>query len=235
MINKNELNCIYTYKNGTDSNVTISEIPTIHNVSIYKIPSDFEFSDDTNCKCCTSVRTDYIEDIEDTGMTDPFDIFVKKMRAFLGADPDVTVLSDANAKVINIAVAGCSKPEAYRRFFPGTRNIKGIGEVKILVNGHDKTYVTHCDIETLKTMLANHPLVKEIKVSYNSNKTINRIFVIFKNQTVQFKSDDWASPWCVTTTIAEDLAKLVMKGSGMVILWVTDSEFSLAEHSPEHP
>lgn len=165
----------------------------------------------------------------------PFENYVKKMRALLGADPDVTVVADSKKQVINICVAGCDKPNAYRVFFPNEQEVEGIGKMKILINGHEKKHKTKSNITVLKEMFANHPLVHNIEVSKFDDDSVNRIFVIFKNTTVQFKNDNWGSPWNVTTMVAEDLAREVMDGSGMTVLWTTYSDMSLAEHSPENP
>jgi len=217
----NELIVVYAKKYG------YAKSGNVWKQSNQKPEPSFEVNPNENYDDCDGVLPDPVAENlnEKVNLVAPFYNYTKKLRALLGADPEVTVVEDESKKVINICVAGCDKPDAYRIFFPGTVELGAFGTVTILVNGHKKTYKTIADESVLRNMFTGNPLFKEVLVTHFATGQNNRLFVIFKNQTVQYKNDNFSSLAGVTTTTAEDLARELLKGSGMVIWWTTETEF----------
>lgn len=166
------------------------------------------------CTLDTPVEIDtIILDKPEVAMLPPKMVIYKKFKALFAGDPDVCVVHDEKKNTFNIVVSNPAKAKCFRYVFPKEIKYK-CGDVTILVNGKKKTWDNIVTTEMISGLFTGNPLFSRLIVTKFEDGSEDKLYIVFKNQLVQFKCDNFASPFGGYETMTpEQLYADVMNGT----------------------
>ena len=132
------------------------------------------------------------------------------LRAFLGADQDITVEVNEKSKYLNVIISDASKYKAYLTILKDK-----INDFEIRVNGKKRTAKYTPTTESITAALITHPMINDIQEIEVLG--FRRLFIMFKQNVVQYYDDNFSHPYGLVTTIAEDLARKIFTIPGVCI------------------
>jgi len=146
--------------------------------------------------------------ITETGLSAPWETYVKKLKALFGGDPDVTVgdvYKDAECYAVDI-VATHAKYDVLAKVLPKSVNF-GCVDLALCLHSSDED-ADQLAIEEYKTLFAGNGLVKEIKEVEDETGT-KHAYIRFWPAVLQFPNDDTRDYRGLWSGLAQDIAREV--------------------------
>lgn len=142
------------------------------------------------------------------GLSSPWVMYYRKLNALFKRDIEVQVIYNEDENEISLYVENSSKAAVLSELLPVE---KDFGNVKIkikVVPANNKMDVGFFETDTaIDIAFRNNEIVSFIKTVDTVFGQI--IYVVFKNEVVQFYSDDLGDYYGVCSTLAQDIAREV--------------------------
>jgi len=162
-------------------------------------------------------------------------LYANHLRAFLGADPYVTVDCDDKNKLVNVIVTGCNfKAECLEAILITNEELEktdnkhekyNLNGYKIVVNGKRSSWKKKVTQSIIKSALAGNPFFKGIEKHSITvmGKTISRWFGMLKPDVCQAPVDNFGSPFGIDTFVAEHFIRYAFCDAARdCVAWTTD-------------
>ena len=130
----------------------------------------------------------------------PWYIHYRKLQAMFCEDPQVTVKFDQDNYEVKLYVDDADKAEALGKIL---RNSIDYGTITLKVTVIPPNYTTINIRNLYEKALEGNGAVFD----YLTNPVLGKNYVIFKNEVVQYFSDDLSKANSVTSTLYEDIAE----------------------------
>ena len=151
-------------------------------------------------------------------LSPPWTIYMRKINALFGEDPDVLVQYDEDENAINLRVNGQDKADAIAKILP-TEKAFGNVVVKINVIPANKP---ETKLETFRKAFEGNPIFS-YAIAIDTGMTSNTFnYFVFKHLICQFFGDSLNDPNGNISTLYEDIAREVFEDADG-ILFATDT------------
>lgn len=140
-------------------------------------------------------------------LSPPWMIYMRKINALFGEDPDVLVQYDEEENAINLRVKGQEKADAISQILP-TEKTFGNVTVKINIIPANKPV---SKVEVFQRAFEGNP-VFSYALSIDTGMTSNTFnYVVYKHLIAQFYTDTMNNPNGITSMLYEDIAREVFE------------------------
>ena len=143
-------------------------------------------------------------------MSPPWYVFYQEVNAFFKYDPQVHVLYDDDARELKLFVDDGQKAVALTELLPSYRTFGNV-EVKIVVYPANGASMDNCfDTDDTATLI-NVALAGNAAFCFS--KTVDLLYqrpityVVFRNEVVQYYTDDLGDYFGMASTLYEDIAR----------------------------
>jgi len=142
-------------------------------------------------------------------MSPPWELFYRRVNALFKRDPYVHVIYDNDENVIKIFAEDSKKAEALTEIMPESKTFGNVTtkiEVIPANSGRNLAYGENDNL--LEIAFAGNDMVSFVeKVQFFAGGEVT--YVVFKNEVIQYFSDNIGDYYGVTSTLAQDIAKEV--------------------------
>lgn len=150
-------------------------------------------------------------------LSPPWYIYVAEIKALFEGDPEVTVEYDEEKYEIKIFVNNQKKADALTQLLPMAVPFGSV-ILKVTVVPPDNAKVI--DIELFETAFKGNAAFKSVR---KASTPFSFNYVVFAPRVVQFYSDNLGSPYGLTTTLYQNIAKEIF-GEVKGIYFTTDKK-----------
>lgn len=157
-------------------------------------------------------------------LSPPWTIYMRKINALFGEDPDVLVQYEEDENTINLRVNGQDKADAISKILP-TEKAFGNVVLKINVIPSNKP---ETKLETFRKAFEGNPIFS-YAVAIDTGMTSNTFnYFMFKNKVCQFFGDSLSDPNGNISALYADIASEIFEDSDG-ILFSTDTPENLGK------
>ena len=135
----------------------------------------------------------------ETKLSPPWIIYWRKLEALFGQDPEIHIEFDEIDYVISLFVDNDIKAEALCQILPTEKTFGNITVYIEVIPSNIKKNLAQYYVEAF----TGNPVFEE-KIS--SEGIFHSDYIVFKNEVVQFFSDNLADPHGQTSTLYQDIA-----------------------------
>ena len=151
------------------------------------------------------------------GLAAPWTIFVRKLEAMFGQDPEVHVDYNENEVEVNIRVDNPTKAAALEEILPDAVDF---GNVTLYITVIPAN-ISYTKADLFRIAFAGNPVFSSLE-SVNDSTAFNASYCIFKNEVVQIPADNLGSYYGVESTLYEDIAEEIFEGEHDGIYFCTE-------------
>lgn len=147
------------------------------------------------------------EGLNNLNVFSPWVVFVNKVAALFGDDPEIEIEYDNDAVELTLRVANQSKADAIAKLLGESRQFGNVVlKVNVVPANEDES-----DAGLIRRALAGNPHVWDF--TDVDAMGFKASYVIFNPEVIQYKSDDLQSAFGVSTTVAEQICRDVFDGT----------------------
>lgn len=150
-------------------------------------------------------------------LASPWVIYYEQVKALFGDDPDVVIYYDDDAMELSLYVDSSLKASALEQLLPTEKQWGDtVLSIRVVPGNQQNKLITvqyHMNepFETSNLMyyaLCDNPHFKDV-IHLDAMFDIN--YVVFKNEVIQYYSDNLGDPHGLTSTLAQDIAKEIFE------------------------
>ena len=150
-------------------------------------------------------------------LASPWVIYYEQVKALFGDDPDVVIYYDDDAMELSLYVDSSLKASALEQLFPTEKQWGDtILSIRVVPGNQQSKLITvqyrvNEPFETCDLMyyaLCDNPHFKDV-IHLDAMFNIN--YVVFKNEVIQYYSDNLGDPHGLTSILAQDIAKEIFE------------------------
>jgi len=147
----------------------------------------------------------------------PWDEYYEQVMALFGGDPEVHIIFDEEEKDLKLYVETTTKAEALQHLFPAEKEWGGVKmTITIIPPNYDKSafkVVKNGDMsstEIINYAFVKNPHFKEV-IHVDLPFWGGFVYVMFKNEVLQYYADNIGDPNGVKSVLAQDIAKEIFE------------------------
>lgn len=165
-------------------------------------PSTFSIKSARNHAGSEEEYQSYLEKVKALGLSSPWSIYCKEVRAFFQSDPGVRVVTSDDETEIRLYVDGAEKAEGLDHII---RHEKGFGNVAVKVSVYPSNRTDNLE-QHIRAAMSGNKAVRSIQVM-DGPVMQGAIYTVFRPEVVQYITDDISDVDGKTSTLMQHIAK----------------------------
>lgn len=154
--------------------------------------------------CEKTVKVDGTETEMEMGLASPWALYAAEAKALFGPDPEVAVEYDNDEHRLTLRVDDSVKAEALAAIMPSMVDFgSGTLEVRVVPSNSEASVA-----QLIRRAFAGNPALSEVVEAEVRGGTDT--YALFVPAATQVRTDDIRSPWGLSTTTYEQLARDVL-------------------------
>lgn len=151
----------------------------------------------------------------------PWQIYYKELCELFKFDPEVRIVYDTDAQIINIYVDNAAKADAMYIVLPTEKSFGSV-VVEINVVPANKNNLRRTRGTTYEDLFYKNPIVDDI-VTIEGVMTNPITYIIFKKEVVQYYNDSLSDAHGLCSTLYQDIAKRVLDADEGIFFCTNDT------------
>ena len=151
----------------------------------------------------------------------PWQIYYKELCELFKFDPEVRIVYDTDAQIINIYVDNAAKADAMYIVLPTEKSFGSV-VVEINVVPANKNKLRRTRGTTYEDLFYKNPIVDDI-VTIEGVMTNPITYIIFKKEVVQYYNDSLSDAHGLCSTLYQDIAKRVLDADEGIFFCTNDT------------
>ena len=137
--------------------------------------------------------------MEELKLATPWVIYVHKLEALFGQDPDINITYNNDDKEVIIRVNNQTKADAIEALLPDTVSFGNVLLYITIVPANPE----YSEADLFRLAFAGNPVFESVETT---DGLFQASYCIFKNEVVQYPADDLSSYYGIQSTLYEDIA-----------------------------